>query len=197
MRNRYQKPADRPPSPRFLEAYLREAGPTMAERLAEPEAAEARRVEAFAALRTLARTALANADEWNNMLDGSVPERGSYLLAIPPRLRRFFEIAGLRILTDEYPIAALQRLVGNKPRERGRPQADYAFRDRMIAADVAEMHAGGIALAAAYEVVSKRKGTPGVRAIERIYLRLRDDLAVRAELEWRLYGEAGWLAETN
>jgi hypothetical protein len=197
MRNRYQKPADKAPSPRFFEAYLRDAGPTMAERLAEPEAAEARRVEAVAALLTLARAALANADEWNNMLDGRIPERGSYLLAIPQRLRRFLEIHGLRILTAEDPIAALQRFLGDKPRERGRPQADNAFRDRTIAADVAEMHAGGMSLAAAYEEVSKRKGTPGVKAIERIYLRLRYDLAVRADLEWRLYGEAGWLAEGN
>ena len=43
----------------------------------------------------------------------------------------------------------------------------------------------GATLNAAYKEVSKRPGTPGRREVERIYLRLRDDLAVRAEVQWR------------
>jgi hypothetical protein len=197
MCNRYKKPAEAPPSLKSLELYFHEAHPPIGERLAEPEAAEARRVEAVAALRTLARNALANADEWHNMVEGRPHELRSYLGAIPPELRGFLETAGLRIFTADDPIAALQRFLGNKPRPRGRPAEDHQFRDHLIAADVAELHADGFSLDSAYEVVSKRPGTPGRKAVERIYLRLRDDLAVRAELGWRQRSAAGWLAESN
>jgi hypothetical protein len=176
MHNRYQKPAELPPSFRFLQADLRNAQPTRGERLAEPEATEARRVEAVARLLALARAAL---------LEGGNPD---WLGAIPLQLRQFLTIAGLRILTADDPAAALRRFLGQKRPRRGRPAEDLAYRDFMIAADVAELHASGLTLNAAYEEVSKRPGTPGVREIERIYLR-RDDLKIRAELELRRWPE--------
>ena len=70
MGNRYQQPADPPPRLKLLGLYLSEAQPPQSERLADPHGAEARRVEAIAALRTLARNALSNADEWHNMVEG-------------------------------------------------------------------------------------------------------------------------------
>jgi hypothetical protein len=179
MHNRYQKPAALPPSLAFLEIYLRDARPTLSERLAEPEATEMRRVEAVAALLALARTALAETGDRNR------------LGAIPRGLREFLTIEGLRILTDEDPIVSLQRFLGQRTRRRGRPRADNAFRDLMIAADVAELHARGKALSKAFEMVSTRPGTPGCDEIERVYYRLRDDLAVRAELGWRWLRTAG------
>ena len=186
MRNRYQKPADPPPSLKLLGLHLSQAQPPHSERLSDPYGAEARRVEAVTALLALARNALANADEWHNMVEGKPHEPRSYLGAIPRELRGFLETAGLRIFTADDPIAALQRFLGNKPPARGRPAEDHQFRDYLIAADVAELlHADGLSLDSAYEAVSKRPGTPGRKAIERIYLRLRDDLAVRAELGWR------------
>jgi hypothetical protein len=173
LHNRYQKPAALPPSLALLEGYLCDAQPTLSERLAEPDATEARRVKAVAALRALARTALAEAGDAN------------ILGAIPARLRQFLTIAGLRILTADDPFAALRYLLGHKPKGLGRPPADNDFRDLMITADVDELHANGMTLGAAYEEVSKRQGTPGCREIERIYLRLRGDLTVRAELGLR------------
>jgi hypothetical protein len=55
----------------------------------------------------------------------------------------------------------------------------------MVTADVAELHANGRTLDAAYEEVSRRRGTPSKRRIEAVYLALREDPWVRAELEWR------------
>jgi hypothetical protein len=171
MRNRYQKPAD-PPNPAFLQAYLCDARPTLDERLAEPDAAEARRVEGVAALLALARAELAKAGDPNR------------LLAMPFQLRQFLTIEGLRILTADDPVAALRRLLGHKAQRRGRPAEDNDYRDLMIATDVAELHANGMALTRAFDEVSKRPGTPGVKHVEAVYFG-RDDLAVRVELEWR------------
>jgi hypothetical protein len=184
MRNRYQKPA---PNPAFFQLYLADARPTLGQRLAEPEATETRRVEAVAALLAFARKALSNADEWAAMtLGGWQPERGTRLGAIPLQLRSFLTIAGLRILTAEDPVAALQCFLGRKPQgRRGRPAEDHAHRDMMITIDVAELHASGMTLAAAYKEVNKRPGTPSVKRIEDIYLDRRDDVAVRAGLEMR------------
>jgi hypothetical protein len=170
MRNRYQRPA---PSLEFLEVYYRYAQPTRGERLAEPDAAEARRVEAVASLRALARAELVRAGDPNR------------LGAIPRELRQFLEIAGLRILLSEDPVGAAESFLGKKPRERGRPAMDHDYRDFMIGVDVAELHANGKTLSAAYEEVNKRPGTPSEKRIEAIYLALREDPAVRAELEWR------------
>src|SRR5262249_16217329 len=142
---RYRKPAEPPPSLEFLEAYLRDAQPTLSERSAEPEAAEARRVKAVAALLALARAGLAEAG----------PDR---LGGIPVGRREFLAIAGLRILTAEDPIAALQSFLGQGPRGRGRPSADNAFRDLMIAADVAELHASGKTVTAALNAVADAAG---------------------------------------
>jgi hypothetical protein len=66
---------------------------------------------------------------------------------------------------------------------------DRAYRDIMIAADVAELHGNGRTLGAAYEDVNRRRGTPSEKRIEAIYLALRQDLRVRAELEWRQSGK--------
>jgi hypothetical protein len=178
MSNRCRKLGE-PPS---LSELLRDAQPTLAERLRESEAAGARRVEALTALLSLARSALANADEWHNIVEGKPHEPRSYLGAIAPELRRFLETAGLRILTAENPIAVLQRFLGQRGRGR-RPAGER--RNVLIAADVAELHAGGMSFEAAYEEVSKRAEMLGCRQVERIHLRLRDDLGVRAELEWR------------
>jgi hypothetical protein len=185
MQNRYKKPA-RPPNPAFLEGYLRDAQPTLSERAAEPDATEARRVDAMRALLALARRALVSADDWCNMTDGGwQPEPMSRFGAIPRPLRQFLTIAGLRILTADDPVVALRHVLGQKDRPRGAPVQDLDYRNRTIAADVAELHANGMTLDAAYRKVSKRPGTPGPRGIERVYLRLRDDLAVRADLELR------------
>jgi len=170
MRNRYEKPAA-PPRLEFLELYLRDAQPTVSERLAAPDATEARRVKAVLTLLTLARAELAKAGD---------PGR---LLAIRWRLRRFLEIAGLRILTAEDPIEALRHFLGQKAPRRGRPAKGHDYRDLMIATDVAELYAGGMTLEDAYEEISKQRGTPGLRQVERIYLRLRSDPAVLAVLE--------------
>jgi hypothetical protein len=91
VRNRYQGSA---PSLEFLELYLRYAQPALAERLAEPDTAEARRVEGVEAILSLARAAMAEAGD---------PTR---LGAIPQELRQFLEIAGLRILLSDDPAGA-------------------------------------------------------------------------------------------
>src|SRR5215831_12989024 len=141
MNKRYRKPAEPPPSLEFLEAYLRDAQPTLSERLANPDATEAQRVDAVAALLALARAALVEAG----------PNR---LGAIPSELRDFLQIEGLRILTADDPIAALQCFLGQARQGRGRPSADNAFRDLMIAADVAELHASGKTVTAALNAVA-------------------------------------------
>jgi hypothetical protein len=178
MPNRYQKPA---PSLRLLEAYLRDAQPIRREWLVEPDATEARRVEGVAAILVLARAALAEAGDPNR------------LGAIPSQLREFLTIAGLRILTAGDPLAALRRFIGHKEPRRGRPREDHDHRDLMIAVDVAELHAdgSGLTLDAAYEEVRKRQGTPGLKTIERIYLRLRNDPKVRAQIELRRWWAEG------
>jgi hypothetical protein len=170
MRNRYQRPA---PSLELIELYLRYEQPTQGERLAEPDAAEARRVEGVEGIRALARAALAEAGDPNR------------LGAIPFELRQRLAIAGLRILLSDDPERELESYLGKKPQERGRPAMDLDYRDFMIAVDVAELHANGKTLGAAYEEVDKRMGTPGIRRIENIYHALREDPWVRAELEWR------------
>jgi hypothetical protein len=65
------------------------------------------------------------------------------LRAMPPELREFLEIEGLRILLDPDPEEALQRLLGQQRRGRGRPRADNEARDILIAADVAGLVEGG------------------------------------------------------
>jgi hypothetical protein len=183
MRNRYQKPA---PSLEFLELYQRYAQPTRGELLAEPDAAEARRVEGVASMLALARSALANADEWANMtLGGRQRERGTRLGAIPSQLRSDLAMAGLRILVSDDPGGELQSFLGQKPRGLGRPAEDLDHRNFMITVDVAELHANGMTVPAAIEEVSQRPGTPGIKRIEAIYLARHKDPWVRAELEWR------------
>jgi hypothetical protein len=175
VRNRYQKPVDGP-NPAFLPAYLGDAQPTLDERLAEPDVAEMQRVEGIAALLALARAELAKAGNPNRL---------------PFQLRQFLMIEGLRILTADDPVAALQRFLGSKARRRGRPAEDNDYRDLMIATDVAELHANGMTLTAAFLEVSKRPGTPAAKHVEAIYFLHRDDLAARDELEWRRLITAG------
>jgi hypothetical protein len=184
MQNRYRQAADLPPSREFVEAYLREAQPTIGERLAEPEETEKLRVDAVSALRALARSAQANVDEFCNMTDGGISERGSRLGAIPWRLRQFLTIAGLRILTADDPAAALRRFLGQTPRGRGRPPADNAFRNLMIAADVQEMHIGGASIDAACCAVGKAAGL-SPEAVRKIYFVGRDTDEVETELGMR------------
>jgi hypothetical protein len=185
MRNRYQKPAELPPSLEFVEEYLRDAKPTRGERLAEPEATEARRVEAITALLALARNALMNADEWANMTNGDwQPERMSRLGAMPRQLREFLTIEGLRMLTAADPIARLQWFLGHRPRGKGRPTTDNAFRDLMIAADVAELHASGKSIEAACGTVADAAALSR-ESVREIYYNRCNSLEVRAEQSWR------------
>jgi hypothetical protein len=172
MCNRYKRPADRPPDPAFLEAYLRDAQPTLSERLAEPEATEARRVKAVAALLALGRSELEKAGDLGR------------LLAMPFELRQFLTIAGLRILTAEDPTAALLHLLGQKARGRGRPLADKAFRDHVIAADVQERVNGGSSIETACDAVGNAAGL-SPEAVRKIYFTGRDTLEVRATLGLR------------
>jgi hypothetical protein len=167
--NRYQKPAELPPSLASLEDDLRDAQPTMTERLADPVATEARRVEAVAALLTLARTELAKADD------------AGRLLALPSELRQFLTIAGLRILTADHPVEALRLFLGHAARSRGRPLADNAFRDSVIAADVQEQVNTLSSIEVACDAVGNAAGL-SPEAVRKIYFANRDTLEVGAEL---------------
>ena len=175
MRNRYQRP---PPDPALLQLYLRDAQPTANDvREYGAAAVEARRAEAVVALLALARAELAKAGDPNR------------LLAMPFQLRQFLTVNGLRILTADNPAAALRHFLGQpQPKGPGRPVEDHAYRDLTITAEVAEKHANGMTLEAAYKEVNKQPGTPSVKRIEKIYLDHRDDLTIRAALDewWRL-----------
>jgi hypothetical protein len=190
LHSRY-RPPERPPSSKFLQKYLSDARVTISQRLAEPEAAEARRVEAVAALLALGRSALAHADEWGNMTDGRVPVTGLRLSAMPVQLQHFLRIEGLRILTADNPVAALQRFLGHRKRGRGRPRAvDIAFRDRMIAADIQELVDKGSTIDGACQAVGETAGL-SPEAARNIYVARRDTPEVRAELGFReLFGDA-------
>ena len=77
------------------------------------------------------------------------------LLAMPFELRQFLMIAGLRILTAKDPVAALRGFVGGESQGRGRPPADNARRDCVIAVQVQELVNDGSYVDAACRNVSK------------------------------------------
>jgi hypothetical protein len=130
MPGRYDRPAAPPPSVNDLPHLLHEAEPTLRELSEEGIAREARRAVAVRKLLTLARAEVTKTGEPNR------------LRAMPMELREFLEIAGLRMLLSDDPIAALKHFLG--PRKRGRPIEDNKRRDIMIAADVAELAEGGM-----------------------------------------------------
>jgi hypothetical protein len=193
--NRY-KPAPLQPNPALIEEYLRDAQPTLSERRAEPEATEARRVAAVAALHTLwLRWQAEVAEPQSGLLLPArvhvqrVSERWIAELGAPAdfdfELQDFFDRAARVIFMSPDPVAALRRFLGQAKRGKGRPATDNWARNGMIVADVAELHAGGMSIEAACEKVAKRVGTPGRKAVERIYLALRDNSEVKAELDLR------------
>ena len=187
MPSRYQRPAPKPPSRDDLYYYLRHAKPTVHERQAEPKATEKRRVESIAALQSLARSDLANADEWHNMEEGRPHELGSYLGAITPELLQFLKTNGLRVLLAEDPYEELERFLGKGPPRRkkqrngkGRPAEDNERRNILIATDVSERVDSGMTVDEACEAVDKQAPV-GFEMIKKIY-QARDRDAVAAEL---------------
>jgi hypothetical protein len=138
MPRRYDRPAPKPPTIDDLPRLLFDARPTLRQSIEQPGETEQRRTEAVRALLMLGREAVAKAD-------ASDPQPAGYrrLRAMPPELREFLEIEGLRILLDPDPEEALQRLLGQQRRGRGRPRADNEARDILIAADVAGLVEGG------------------------------------------------------
>jgi hypothetical protein len=194
MPNRYEKPA-RPPTLALLEGYLIDARPALSQWLADPDATETRRVDAVAALLTLARAALRLADEWANMTHGwrASPERGTRYGAMPLELRHFLTVEGLRILTADDPVAALRRLLGQKHRGRGRPFMDNEYRDLTITEDVQIRVDAGSSIADACCVVAKAAHL-SPETVRNIYFARRNDPAVRAAIDfrafWKLEGDA-------
>jgi hypothetical protein len=197
MQDRYKKPVGLPVNRLDMPYYLRDAQPTLSERAPEPDATEARRIKAVANLLALARAELAKASDPNplfaampsELLPSELAELADFLAAeenvMPSELRNFLIMAGLRILTSENPIAELQRFLGRTPKGRGRPKADNAYRDSMIAADVQTLVDGGFGIEAACEAVSKAVSMLDFDAVRKIYFASRDTLETRVELGWR------------
>jgi hypothetical protein len=185
MNNRYHRPPAPPPDLRRLDIYLRHARPTLGEQAHDPAETEARRVEAVAVLRALARQYVVPA---NNSLPGS-PD---VLLPMPRQLRQFLSDEGLRILLAENPVAALGRFLGFEERRgRGRRKADNLYRDRVITSDVVACIRGGATVEDACAVVAKAAAL-SEDAVRKIYLAdpdVRFLNALRHGLLWLLNGD--------
>ena len=181
MPGRYDKLADPPPSFDELYFLLICASPTQRQRMEDPDTTETLRRKAVRNLLTLARRAVANANE----VEPRPPEGYSRDRAMPLELRNFLEEAALRIFLADDPFAELGRFLGQLPRGRGRPVADNERRDELIAADVAELVHHGMTIDAACTAVEK-EAPVGFERVREIYLARRHDLAVRAELGLRL-----------
>jgi hypothetical protein len=86
-------------------------------------------------------------------------------------------------LASPNPPSALAELFGDRPRKRGRQHADTRFRDHVITVDVEGLIRAGHSAVDAYRMVADRPGhNIDLKMIESIHLRLRNSLAVRAEL---------------
>jgi hypothetical protein len=194
MQDRYNKKlVGLPPNVLDMPYYLRDAQPTRSEQSAEPDATETRRVKAVAYLLALARAELAKASDPNRLFampfePHNFPTIVADFLTVedpmPSELRKFLAIEGLRILTAEDPIAELRRFLGRRPGRRGRPVADNAYRNVMIAADVQELVNAG-SIDAACEKISTVVPMLDFHAVRSIYYTSRDTLEVKAELGWR------------
>jgi hypothetical protein len=172
MPRKYDRPAVPPPSLKKLAYYLRDARPTAREIADDRAGCEKRRVEAVDKLLKLARNAIAQANNAEQM-----PPGYSRLRAMPTQLRQFLEIQGLRILLADDPVRALRRFLG---RLHGRgPAADKEQRELEITGMVVRYVNEGMAIEQACEAVASEKGIwISADRVRKIYLARRD--------EWRL-----------
>jgi hypothetical protein len=175
-----QKPAN-PPRSWHLALYL-----SWARQIAD----EPLRVKGVAALLEMARHDIAKARAEGVAeapLTGGEPPADP-LLAMPFELRQFLMVTGLRILTAQAPGAALRGFLGQEPPRRGRPPADNAQRDCVIAVQVQEEVDGGLTVDDACGIVkgaSDEARTIDVHAIRKIYYDNRDRADVRTIVYWR------------
>jgi hypothetical protein len=181
MVSRYKQAPASPPSLADLQLYLRDAQPTLRERIEEGEACEKRRVSAHRALLTIARAQVAEADN----IEPPPPEPRSRLRAMPTELRWFLEIAGLRILLSDDPVGATRRFLGLQ-RARGRPLEDNERRDILVAADVLERRNGLESVSDACNAVAEQANM-SPEMVRKIYFARRTTLEVKAELGWRSF----------
>lgn len=144
------------------------ARPTLRHQLDDPEGCKTRRDKAVRDLLTLARQAVAKANE----TEPRPPEGYSRLKAMPVQLRAYLEVEGLQILLADDPVAALRRFLGQRGRGRGRPPAANEDRDLKIAVAVAERIFGGMTTEAACEAVEKEAAV-GFEMVRKIYYERR------------------------
>ena len=151
---------------------------------------ETLRVKGVAELLVRARHEIAEARARGvaeTLLTGGEPPADP-LFAMPFELHQFLMVNGVRILTAQDPVAALQSLLGQEPPRRGRPPADNARRDCEIAVQVQEEVDGGSTVDEACHNV-KNKNTARMidfAAVRKIYFENRNRNDVKMIVYWRL-----------
>ena len=190
MRNRY-KPAALPPSPALIKEYLFDADMPDAD-------TDAERAKAVRALHTLwlrwRAEVVAEASQNERMLLPATMYRQRvrrrWIAEGAPadfdfELRDFFDRAGRVICaSSDPPMAALRLFRGHRQRGRGRPVADNADRDGMIAADVQELVNGGASVDEACTAIGGAAALSPER-VHQIYYDNCKRLDVLAELQLR------------
>src|SRR5262245_16230303 len=169
---RRKRPLEWTPSDVDIQTLLREAQPTIRDGVDVGEAAvEERRANAVRKLLAFASALLDEADKTY----GWTPHPRSRFGSIPEEVREFLMRAGLRILLDDKPDAALRRFLGIDRRRRGHPFADRD-RNARISIEVFRLRAGGMSVDDACEAVGKNENL-SLEAVRKIHKQHRRGLS--------------------